>query len=219
MESELAIPFVTETLEMAGIVDVSAFSRIPATVLEKARERGNIVHRCTEAIDRGEAYDAADYAGYIEAYQTFKRERSFVPLLIEHEIRGSIDGMRFVGMCDRVGYLNGVETVIDIKSSYKPASSWPIQTAAYAWGMWGEFHRESRKRAVVFLKKTGEYELLVHNQHSDNVIWKFALAITYWKMRHGEKLRSKLRDKPTAQLPERPPDLSRFYARSGEWGC
>jgi len=114
--------------------------------------------------------------------------------LIEHEIRGEHAGMRYVGMCDRTGVIEGKEFVLDIKTSYAPEKSWPIQLAAYARGMWGANYSRAYGRAVLHLKKTGKYRLLIYSDYLDDAVWEAALTMAHWKIRNGAKLTSTLRN-------------------------
>lgn len=189
--SEYPIPFVTEVLQMAGIVHFS--KDIPEIYIMRAAARGKAVHLSCEMIDLNRECGTSDFQPYVDAYLDFKAQENFTPTLIEHEIRGESRGMRFVGRCDRTGILHGKETVLDIKTSSVPSKSWPIQTSAYALGLWGTGYSEIKSRAVVHLRKTGKYKLFIYDNPIDDLVWEEALTETYRQMMSGVKLPSEFR--------------------------
>jgi len=119
--------------------------------------RGTMVHSITVMMD----YDRVtlddvpeEYRGYIEAWETFKKDFAFT--LEFAEVRGTGLNNRYAGCIDRLGILKGEPVVLDIKTGAK--ASWhDLQMAGYA-GLSGEgWTGQGRNLGLVYLKSDNQY--------------------------------------------------------------
>lgn len=97
------LPSVTACLQECGLID---FSMIPRHILDAAAERGTAVHAACHYLDDGDLdWDTLDprYRGYVEAWERFRHDWQFEPLLVEHMIWSP--HYRYAGRMDRVGTL------------------------------------------------------------------------------------------------------------------
>ncbi len=125
-----AYPSVTQVLKDVGLIDTDWFS-------DGGIERGIWVHTLCERADRPGNPEGGfiladggldEYAGYTDAWETFKSMSGFCVLAIESPFYSERLGM--AGRADRIGYLNGKLTILDIKSGVK--QKWHgLQLAGY----------------------------------------------------------------------------------------
>lgn len=122
------VPSVTQILEDTGIVD---FSFIPRETREMALHRGSMVHLACQLYDERDLADGSvDQAivPYLNAWKRFLVESGFV--IEEIEQRGFNERFRYAGTADRIGRLNGMPTIVDIKTNQIP-NAIRLQLAAY----------------------------------------------------------------------------------------
>ena len=121
------LPSVTEILR-----PLSTFDRVPADVLDRAREFGSDVHLACELDDKGCLdHDGLDPAlqPYLRGWQRFKAESGFVLTAIETPVYSKRYG--YAGTPDRRCTVRGADGLLDIKTGAVPISVGP-QTAGYA---------------------------------------------------------------------------------------
>jgi hypothetical protein len=170
------VPSVTQVLELSGLCDLS---RVPVGILETAKWRGSQVHAACEFLDQNDLDFATvpeECLPYVMAYEQFKRDSDFAPDIIEQSDSHELDGLKYGLTVDRVGTLDSVRVLLDLKCTYSKERHWAIQTAAYA----AKFEVESR--GVLWLRKTGHYELIWHENENDIEIFTAALRIAHWKL-------------------------------------
>ena len=158
------VPSVSEIL---APLSAERYGELNKSVLEQAAHRGTAVHEGTQLIDFGIAPDYdSEIDGYLVAYQMF---------LLQHEVEwGFIEGTLgyiraeeeiplYAGTIDRFGLVDGMPTVVDIKTYSSMSSQAQLQascqTALYADAL------ESNgffvmNRAVLHLRKDGTYRLI-----------------------------------------------------------
>lgn len=145
--------------DLCRFISREVYGDAPPWAMEAAAERGTAVHKATEALDKtGAASIDSDWAGYLEAYRRF---------LTEHEVEWELierpdwhEEHRYAGTLDRYGRVDGIKTLVDIKTARK------VQKPLYGASM--NLYRmmlESRGRAVerlliLHLKKDGAYKLV-----------------------------------------------------------
>lgn len=179
------VPSVTQAMELAGLDD---YARVPRRNLEHAAAVGTAVHKACEFLDEEdldlESLDPT-VVGYVLGYQKFKQECGFTPLIVERRgVSISATNNLAYGFClDRIGMLNGVEVLIDIKTALKKSANWGVQTAAYAEAV----NFDGARRAVHVTKK-GEYHVIPYEAAEDFETWNAALQIAHWRLAHGAKL-------------------------------
>jgi hypothetical protein len=109
----------------------SGLHKVPADILKKAAERGNLVHRVCDALINGlgllDEVEESIY-GYISSFEQWYKEKIFIPkpdrfYCDKYMITGEIDGI----------YQDGGLVLFDIKTPLKESKTWPLQCSAYAY--------------------------------------------------------------------------------------
>lgn len=89
----------------------------PLWQLEAAADRGTKVHAATEALDKtGQAEIQDEYLPYLQAYVRFRQEHDVQWELIEYA--DYHPELRYAGTIDRYGLVDGIRTLLDIKTTY-----------------------------------------------------------------------------------------------------
>lgn len=89
----------------------------PLWQLEAAADRGTKVHAATEALDKtGQAEIQDEYLPYLQAYAQFRQEHDVQWELIEYA--DYHPELRYAGTIDRYGLVDGIRTLLDIKTTY-----------------------------------------------------------------------------------------------------
>lgn len=128
-------------------------------MLEAAALRGTAVHEATEALDKaGAAEIEEEYLPYLEAYAAFRREHEVQWELIEHS--DFHPELKYAGTIDRYGMVDGIKTLLDIKTTYKVYK--PLCSASLnLYRMMLEARgREVEKLLILHLQKDGTYKLV-----------------------------------------------------------
>jgi hypothetical protein len=126
------VPSVTGVLKACGLID---FSGIPRLILEAARLRGTTVHEAVHYYNEGDLNVAwfcdefPGYAGYLQAWVAFRRQRRFVPILNEHRIASRRH--QVAGTLDCLGVLDGEAVLLDYATGRPRDVAKHLQTAAY----------------------------------------------------------------------------------------
>ena len=116
----------TYTLDGENIPSVSELTRflsreiygdISQYRLDHAAERGSIIHKACENLDRfGDCEISEEYAPYIRAYMQFRTD--YTPQYIAIEKPFASPSLRFAGTPDRIARMSdGRKAIIDLKSS------------------------------------------------------------------------------------------------------
>lgn len=103
--------------ELCRFIARETYADVAQYNLDRAAERGTLVHKACEALDvygRAEVDEAV--AGYVNAYAMFRRDHVVEWRMVEKSLHHPAD--RYAGTIDRYGTLDGVETLLDIKTSY-----------------------------------------------------------------------------------------------------
>lgn len=157
------------------------FAGIPYAVLEKARQRGDWVHKATEHIENGLVVEDVPegFQGYLDAYVKFVGESGFETLLNEARVHSAKH--KYAGTTDRIGFLKRSKAVVDIKASFVPPASAAPQTAAYLEAYNETADQKATKRFTLHLKPDGNYELVPHKNRKDFSIFLYCLYIHQWR--------------------------------------
>lgn len=124
------LPSVTEILGL-----LTNFDAIPWAVLENARKRGERVHQCINAWNRG-AFAAVDFpddvACYLDGWEAFMRDTGAVVIQSEQPLYHK--GLRYAGTPDCVlAWKNDKRLLIpDVKVTWEVPPTVGAQVAAYA---------------------------------------------------------------------------------------
>lgn len=163
------VPSVTQILQ--PLVD---FSRVPPDVLRAASEFGTAVHKSCELDDLGDLDETSldpALACYLEGWRKFRREHACTWELIEQPVYHP--ALRYAGTPDRIGRIDGVLGVLDIKSSAALMPTVGPQTAAYARAYSQSGAALTRFGVRLF---PGDYEI---KQYTDPLDWPtFASLVT-----------------------------------------
>lgn len=182
-EGDLVVPSVSQALELAGIDDLRG---APRHHVRRAAVRGQAVHTATQLLDLGKLDEhtvTPEIAGYVMAYEQFKRDTGFHPIAIEERGVGAIGVLKFGYCIDRVGILFDRLAIVDLKTASKAYPWWAIQTAGYA-----DAIKHEGPRYSVQLAGDGDYNLVRYDDGEDFEIWLAALKVAHWKLAHGSKL-------------------------------
>lgn len=103
-------------------------------ILTKAGDRGTKVHKATERLEDGEVLVNEEFASdeWIMLQGFIDWHRKYNPKLILKEVSAVSDELKTGGTVDRVYEIDGVRTIIDIKTSNKIHDSYWVQVAVYA---------------------------------------------------------------------------------------
>lgn len=131
--------------------------KVDPYVLQLAASRGTAVHELTEEFDTNGSVecDEPELYGYLAAYISFLRDYNIKEWdYIEHQMTNG----EFAGTADRIGMIDYVPTVVDIKTSSKvDMLRTAVQTEAYAKLYGAEPDHIVFSTAVLHLKKNGTY--------------------------------------------------------------
>jgi hypothetical protein len=173
------LPRVTDILRDTGLGP--DLSRIPADVLESARDRGQLVHAAIEALVYGyldEAEVAPIAAPYLDAYRKFVVESGYEAKYAEVEVVHSSWGYR--GHPDGVGFLMGRRILIDFKSG--GAEGVEYQLAAYRAAFNAQHPTEPVEAvAALMLRRDSSYRFIEHAWADAEPVW--LAAVTVFKAR------------------------------------
>lgn len=182
---QVVVPSVSQVLELAGIDDLRG---APRHYVRRAAARGQAVHLATQFLDLGKLDEhsiAPEIAGYVMAYEQFKKQTGFHPIAIEERGIGAIGALKFGYCIDRVGILFDRLAIVDLKTASKQYGWWAIQTAGYS-----DAIKHDGPRYSVHLGGDGEYNLIRYDEGEDFEVWLAALKIAHWQLAHGRKLPS-----------------------------
>lgn len=175
------IPGVTSIIE-----PYLPYGNLPDDVRNRAMLRGTLVHKLTEVYDAGEmdadTYEEAIQAnldGYLLCWEKFlkkyKPTMTHAEVVVYHTLWG------YAGTVDRVCYIDGVRTLLEIKTGgLIPEYAW--QTAAYQLALnEGSTEPPVEKRIAVCLRETGTPLIKEHDDPTDIQAFTGALNIFNWK--------------------------------------
>jgi hypothetical protein len=188
--SELTFEEATHTYRYKGNVVPSVttilkpltnLEMVPSPVLKAAADFGTAVHKACELDDLGEldlvALDSA-LVPYLMAWRKFSSEHSVMWVHIEKQVHNKTLG--YAGTLDRFGYVDGISTLLDIKSSIELYPSVGPQLAAYGKAIVEPVIR----RMAVQLKGDGTYVAKPYEDSSDWPVFCSLLTVRNWCTRH-----------------------------------
>lgn len=179
------VPSVTQALQVLG-----GYEGIPKHVLKKAADRGTAVHLATELYDQGTldwSTVSEEVFGYLEGWMQFLDDKK--PELLEIEKKNFHPKLLYAGTMDRILVLDGVKSVLDIKSSFMLMPATAPQTAAY---QEVENHyikdrtEKIKKRYGLKLTPDGRYELKEYRKTTDLSTFKSCLNVLRWRVEHND---------------------------------
>ena len=157
------IPSVTEILKP---LQEDNFTAINPSVLQAAADRGTLVHETCECIDYDMFYEdmiTPETVPYIEAYEDFLAEHDCEWDYIEAQVHFD---RTYAGILDRLGKVDGVPCVLDIKTVNSPSIEQKVsvttQLEAYdqaAHYTFPAYKDTEFKHYALYLSKDGRYRL------------------------------------------------------------
>jgi hypothetical protein len=185
------VPSVTELLEAAGVSP--DYRKVHPAVLRHARLRGIHVDACCDLDDADDLDWSSvhpDAVGYLQAWQCFKADYGFEPVLQQPLLYHPTYG--YAGTPDSIGTLDGSVVVVERKATAKMAASYALQTAGY--GCDG-IHIAPRgggrlepvpwggpvMRLGVHLMPGGRYDLVPYEDPDDEAAWLGVVALARWR--------------------------------------
>lgn len=149
-----SIPSVTEIIRFLN-VDVMATAN--REMRSAAAERGTRIHEACTVYDFDPTAEVdGDIAGYVKAYADFKRDYGIKEWQLFEAILGCD---MYAGTLDRYGEIDGVPTVLDIKTGSKlHMETHAVQLAAYTCLLHLNGY-PAEQGAILHLKKSGDYTL------------------------------------------------------------
>ena len=191
------VPSVTRILDHAGLV---SYDMVRREILERKSTIGTLVHLATKFHDKGTLdWSSLDKftKGRTEAWAQFRKDKKFVPRVIEEQFIAMVNGMTYGMTVDREGLLDHKPCIVEIKTSAKVEKWFRIQTAGYALGLpdpegiGGSPHHlfTRRRRFVVQLFDDGDYYAEEYKDPQDAAIFISSLHVTNWKLANGSPIR------------------------------
>lgn len=166
-------------------------------ILKSAGKRGTNVHNATEELEKGEVLQRTSFTAeewkMLEGFVRFYLDNNPEPIAIEQSVIS--DKIQTGGTIDRVYVLDGIVTLLDIKTSSAIHDNYWVQTATYR-HMWEENKNNPRIERTAILRlvprmKKG-YELKFHDideMNEDFEVWKAVRTIyNYRNPKAGPKL-------------------------------
>lgn len=160
------IPSVTTIMKP---LSNSLYKSIDEKVLNRAAERGTIVHNAIENYIKFGITDCPhEFIGYFNAY--LKWCRDYKPEILHSEQQTYHKFMRYAGTIDCICMIDGLKILVDYKTSAAVNRMLTgVQTEAYAKAY--ETHGEKiDKKAILHLDKFGNYEFIEYKRN-DTESW------------------------------------------------
>lgn len=113
------------------IAPYSGYNKVPKKILEKAAERGTLIHSaCSSMVNKEECKLPYEYAKYAMSFGKFLPR---IKSIHSQENRLEDSEWGYTGMYDYLGEVEGYKGIVlfDIKSSYAAKKIWGCQLAAY----------------------------------------------------------------------------------------
>ena len=132
----------------------SGLSNIDPAILQKAAERGTIVHNACDTIILDLPMDDIpdEYKGYIDSFKMWSDGKTF----ISKPARFYDSDLMITGECDGIYEKDGEITLFDLKTPVREGSTWGMQGSAYAY-LARKLGTKISKVEFIRLKKNGSY--------------------------------------------------------------
>jgi hypothetical protein len=151
------------------IAPYSGYHKVPRKILEKAADRGTVIHAaCLAMVKKEEFKLTADYANYVISFAKFLPK---ITEVISYETRYDDEEWGYTGMFDYLGRVDGYPgmTLFDIKTSYSTKKIWGCQLAAYARLVMKHVEAIPETLMVVHLSKEGKAPTLIKYELTENL--------------------------------------------------
>lgn len=151
--------------ELCRFISREVYGTVSQYTLDQAADRGTRVHKATEALDvYGRVEASEDIAPYVDAYLKFRREHNVKWNMVERSMANQRE--HYAGTVDRYGELDGVKSLVDLKTSYTVHKCLAVaQLNLYRWMIEEEGHTVD-KQYILHLAKDG-YKLVEIEKRDD----------------------------------------------------
>ena len=172
---------VTTILEEAGMY---VKPPVTAETLHWAQDKGTKIHDACHFLDDGDLdWNSLDpmISGYVLAYQEFKKDTGFKPMLSEHKVHDTVFGI--AGRMDRFGFIHDRGVLVDIKTGPVPKST-GLQLVAYGY-MYDPtkiFYRMAVQLKINGTFKVTDYPISDYQRDLDTFL--SAVRVVNWKRRN-----------------------------------
>lgn len=174
------VPSVTQIISGVGLSD---YSHIPAETIQRAQERGSIVHRIIELYELGELDESTiDPAlrGYFDSYLAAKEFGLLPEKPSAVEKRMYSANFKYAGTIDQI---YGEEWINDLKTG-EPQPEIVFQLSGY-WVLWHENLTPAPRRLTgTYLHEDGSPADVIDYQYKP-LLWSSALSVYRWMERNG----------------------------------
>lgn len=153
----VALPSVTTVMKpLSGDV----YGSIDKAVLDRAAKRGTAVHNAIENFVKFGIEDIPpEHEGYFNGFLRWYEDHKVVPY--GTEIKLYHKGLLYAGTADMLAEVDGVDTLIDFKTSASVQSMLcGVQLEAYSRAYCSHLGVAEFGEAIVHLKKDGTYEMI-----------------------------------------------------------
>ena len=184
------VPSVTNVLRVTGIS--RDLRQVRPDVLRYKREIGRGLHRCAHLLQlRDLDWSTVDpqLEPYLNALLLWIGDTGFKAEHVELRRWPVLDGMGYGGTLDATGLIKGEPWMVDWKTTEgSPDPAWGVQLSAYESmidaPLLPPFHY---KRLTLQLLSNGKYRQKQWTDPIDLQVFKWSLALTWWKINNGEK--------------------------------
>ena len=166
------IPSVTTIMKP---LSQSLYKTVDEAVLNKAAERGTIIHNAIENFIKFGFSDCPhEYITYFHAFLQWCKDYSVE--IIQSEFKTYHKLMKYAGTIDLICKIGGEKFIVDYKTSASVNRMLTgVQTEAYAKAF--ESHgMKIDKKAILHLTKYGKYDFIEYN-HNDYESWNVFVAL------------------------------------------
>lgn len=173
------IPSVTQIIKNAGLIN---FDFVNENLLKQKADLGDKIHSTTELYDKQSLDEKLLHpilSTYLKAWKKFILDYNYSPAEIELQLFHEI--YKYAGRIDRIGLVNGILSIIEIKSGVYHKSHY-IQTAGYEL-LYNQNKKKSdcaKKRIIVYLNPEGYLVKEAKNENDKN-IFLAALTVSNYK--------------------------------------
>lgn len=187
------VPSLTQTL---SLVKYSNYEGVPVETLRNAADRGTRCHWLTECYDSDGDVPAPwtpeEEKIRFEGYREWKEREKFIPEKVEFPLIFSVYGMLCACTVDRIGLLNGIRSIVELKFTYSPSKTWGIQLAAQEMAITDSVNIGGYQRIVCHVDSKGRAWSIPFRDSMDAQRFTFALGVVYTRMSLGHKIRKEV---------------------------
>lgn len=181
--NDVVVPSVTTVLKA-----VDGLEHAPVDRVMVAGIRGTLVHRATEAHDKGQTPNLVDETRpYFEGYLKFLSDYRHDLVIESIEERVYHPLLQYAGTADRVALVSGERAVIDLKTASKLSPATGPQLAAYLEAL--NQRRTAKERVIrryaLQLRRDATYRFREYSEWDDMHIFRACLDLYRWRVAHG----------------------------------